>query len=262
MWSLLERDMKRVSAVASVLVFIAGASLASAQCPSCGSSGGGAPGSGVPGGIGKGEPAKKATFEVVLKYYWKNPESKPAGLKTALEKIKGVQSVFLADHAKTAIITFAGKCEQIGALETAAQNAGYPALVLNHAHVVVTLKPLKGADIPGAAAELGLVDGVHGVNPGPSGLELHADLRKLKVADLQDAAIKFKCEIIANQTFEYVMYKVVEGRVWDFLTAAEALKGVLVVRDEGDGLAGVWINKAMIKTEQIEKLDGFKLERR
>lgn len=254
--------MKLLSAVASVLVFVAGASLASAQCPSCGSSGGGAPGSGVPGGIGKGEPAKKPAFEVVLRYYWKNADSKPSGLKTALEKIKGVQSVFLPDQAKIAVIQFAGKCEQIGALETAAQNAGYQALVLNHAHVVVALKPLKGADLQGAAAELALVDGVHGVNTAPSGLELHADLQRLKLSSLQEAAAKFRCEIIANQTFEYVRYKVVDGGVWEYMTTAEALKGVLVARDEGDGIAGFWINKAMVKTEQLEKLEGYKLERK
>jgi hypothetical protein len=38
------------------------------------------------------------------------------------------------------------------------------------------------------------------------------------------------------------------------------IKGVMVVRDEGDAV-GLWINKSMVKTEQLEKLDGFKLER-
>ena len=36
--------------------------------------------------------------------------------------------------------------------------------------------------------------------------------------------------------------------------------GVMVVRDEGD-VVGLWINKAMVKPEQLEKLEGFKLER-
>ena len=253
--------MKTTSAVLSLVVLTWGSAAASAQCPSCGSSGGAA-GSGVPGGIGKGkgEPAKKATFEVVLKYFWKNSESKPAGLKTALEKIKGVQSVTLPDDSKTVVISFAGKCEQIGSLETAAQNAGFPALVLNHAHVVVALKPLKGADLNGAGAELALVEGVHGVNPAPSGLELHANLEKLTLSSLREAAAKFKCEISVSQTFEYVTYKVVEGGKWEFQTAADALKGVMVVRDEGDAV-GLWINKAMVKPEQLEKLEGFKLER-
>ncbi|HZL73134.1 MAG TPA: hypothetical protein VFC86_11770 [Planctomycetota bacterium] len=251
--------MKQVSVVASVLSFVIGASIATAQCPSCGSSGG-APGSGVPGGIGKGEPARKPAFEVVLKYFVKGVETKPAGLKAALEKIKGVQSVALPDDSRTAVISFSGKCEQIGSLETAAQNAGFPALVLNHAHVVVALRPLKGADLKGAAAELALVEGVHGVNPAPSGLELHANLEKLTWASLREAAAKGKCEITVNQTFEYVSYKVVEGGKWDFLTAADAVKGVMVVRDEGDAV-GLWINKSMVKTEQLEKLDGFKLER-
>jgi len=256
--------MKALSILLSAIVVVWGSAVASAQCPSCGSSGGaagGAPGPGVPGGIGK-EPAKKATFDVILRYYAKASEARPAALKTALEKVKGVQSVTLPEDSSTAVITFAGKCEQIGSLETAAQNAGFPALVLNHAHVIATLKPLKGADPKAAAAELTAVSGVHGINTSPSGLELHADLEKLSLAELREAAAKFKCEVIVNLTFEYVTYKVVEGSPLGFEMAAAGLKGVMVVRDEGDGHVGLWINKAMVKTEQLEKLEGFKLERK
>ena len=256
--------MSLVSTLLAAIVVFWGSAVASAQCPSCGSSGGaagGAPGPGVPGGIGK-EPAKKATFDVVLKYYAKAAEASPAALKSALEKVKGVQSVALPEDSKTAVITFAGKCEQIGALETAAQNAGFPALVLNHAHVVVALKPLKGADPKAAAAELALVDGVRGVNASPSGLELHADLEKLSMEAIREAAAKFKCEVIVNQTFEYLTYKVLEGTPLDFHLAVDGLKGVMVVRDEGDLQVGLWINKAMVKAEQLEKVEGFKLERR
>lgn len=162
---------------------------------------------------------------------------------------------------KTAVVTYSGKCSQLGALETAALNAGFQALVLNHAHVVVGLKPLKGGDPRLAAAEIGIVEGVSGVTSAAGGLELHADLEKLTLANLREAAAKFKCEVIVNQTFEYVKYKVTEGETWDFTSAADATKGVMVVRDEEEGVVGMWINKAMVKTEQLEKLEGFKLER-
>jgi len=203
----------------------------------------------------------KPTTDIVLKYYWKNVEVKPTGLKAALEKLKTVQKVDLPLDSKTAVVTYSGKCDQLGALETASLNAGFPALVLSHAHVVVTLKTQKGADPKAAAAEIALVEGVAGVTSAATGLELHADLEKLTLANLREAAAKFKCEIVVNQTFEYVKYKVVQGETWDFHAAADLLKGVMVLRDEDEGVVGMWINKSMVKTEQIEKLEGFKLER-
>ncbi|HKS17553.1 MAG TPA: hypothetical protein VJU16_09600, partial [Planctomycetota bacterium] len=125
------------------------------------------------------ETPAKPTTEIILKYYWKNVETKPSGLKAALEKLKTVKSVDLPADTKTAVVTYTGKCDKLGSLETAAQNAGFEALVLNHAHVVATLKPLKGADVKAATSELGITEGVSGLTSGPSGLELHADLEKL-----------------------------------------------------------------------------------
>lgn len=207
------------------------------------------------------ETPQKPTTEIVLKYYWKNVETKPTGLKAALEKLKTVKTVELPADSKTAIVTYTGKCDKLGALETAAQNAGFEALVLNHAHVVATLKPLKGADPKAAVAEVALTEGVTGTTNGPSGLELHADLEKLTLENLQAAAAKFKCEIIVNQTFEYVKYKVVEGNSYEFQAAADLVKGVMTVRDEGEDIVGMWVNKSMIKAEQLEKIAGFKIER-
>jgi len=207
------------------------------------------------------ETPQKPTTEIILKYYWKNVETKPTGLKAALEKLKTVKTVELPADSKTAIVTYTGKCDKLGALETAAQNAGFEALVLNHAHVVATLKPLKGADPKAAVAEVALTEGVTGTTNGPSGLELHADLEKLTLENLQAAAAKFKCEIIVNQTFEYVKYKVVEGNSYEFQAAADLVKGVMTVRDEGEDIVGMWVNKSMIKAEQLEKIAGFKIER-
>ncbi len=204
---------------------------------------------------------EKPASEIVLKYYWKNIEIQPSDLKTALSKLKTVKSVDLPAGTKTAVVAWTGKCNQLGSLETAALNAGVPALVLNHAHVVVGLRPLKGGDPKAAASEIGVIEGVQGVTSNAGGVELHADLEKLTVASLREAASKYKCEIIVNQTFEYVKYKVVEGESGAFLQAADALKGVMVVRDEDEGVVGMWINKAMVKTDQIEKLAGFKVER-
>ena len=208
-----------------------------------------------------GEQPKKPTTDIVLKYYWKSVEIKPTGLKAALEKLKTVQKVDLPAESQTAVVTYSGKCDKLGALETAAQNAGFDALVLSHAHVVVTLKPLKRADVKGAITEIGLVEGVAGVTNSAAGLELHADLEKLTFDSLKEAAEKFNCEIVVNQTFEYVRYKVVEGHPLEFSIAANALKGVMIVREEEEGV-GMWINKAMVKTDQIEKLPGFKVERK
>jgi len=204
---------------------------------------------------------KKTTTDIVLKYYWKNVEIKPSGLKEALEKLKTDTAVDLPANTKTVVVTYSGKCDKLGSLETTAQNAGVDALVLSHAHVVASLKPLKGADLKGAAAEVALVEGVAGVTAGATSLELHADLEKLTLANLTAAAAKYNCEIIVSQTFEYVKYKVVEGATSDFIAAADLVKGVLIAREEDEGVAGMWISKAHIKTGQIEKLPGFKVER-
>ena len=161
------------------------------------------------------------------------------------------------------MVTYSGKCEKLGSLEVAATNAGFEALVLNHAHVIATLKPLRGADIKGAADEIALTEGVSGLTTGPSGLELHADLEKLTMENLQAAAAKFKCEVIVNQTFEYVKYKVVEGDAYEFMMQADNTKGVMVARSgDEDNVIGFWINKSVMKAEQLEKLAGFKIERR
>jgi hypothetical protein len=115
--------------------------------------------------------------------------------------------------------------------------------------------------VKGAIAEIGLIEGVAGVTMAATGLELHADLEKLTMDALKEAAGKFNCEIVVNQTFEYVRYKLLEGHAYDFINAADSLKGVMIVREEEEGV-GMWINKAMVKPEQIEKLAGFKVERK
>jgi len=158
-------------------------------------------------------------------------------------------------------VSFTGKCDQLGALETAALNMGVPALVLNHAHVVLTLKPLKGADLKGAREELSAVEGVTGITSTAAGLELHSDLEKLTLENLKAAAARKNCDVVVNQTFEYVKYKVVEGEFGTFRMAADATKGVMTVREEGDNTLGMWINKSMVKTEQLEKIKDVKVER-
>jgi hypothetical protein len=160
------------------------------------------------------------------------------------------------------VVSYNGKCDKLGSLETAAQNAGFEALVLNHAHVVATLKPLKSADVKGAAAEIKLVDGVQGVTSGPSGLELHADLEKLTMENLRTAVAKYNCEIIVNQTFEYVRYAVTQGEAWEYVNAADLVKGVMIAREDEAGVVGMWINKAQVKLDKLEKMEGFKVERK
>lgn len=172
-----------------------------------------------------------------------------------------MKSVDLPADTKTAVIQYTGKCDKLGALETAAQNAGFEALVLNHAHVIAALKPLKGCDPKAAATEIALVDGVKGLTVGASAIELHADLEKLTMENLKTAAAKFNCDIIVSQTFEYVKYKMVEGETNDFVSAADLVKGVMIVREEEPGVVGMWISKSQVKSEQLEKLEGFKVER-
>jgi hypothetical protein len=127
---------------------------------------------------------------------------------------------------------------------------------------VATLKPLKNADPKGAAAEIAATEGVAGLTSGPSGLELHADLEKLTMENLKAAAAKFNCEILVNQTFEWVKFAVVEGETWEFINAADLVKGVMIAREEESGVVGMWINKAQVKIDQLQKIQGFKVERK
>jgi hypothetical protein len=128
--------------------------------------------------------------------------------------------------------------------------------------VVATLKPLKGADVKSATDEIALVEGVAGLTSSATGLELHTDLEKLSMDNLKAAASKHNCEIIVNQTFEWVKYKLVEGDSWEYINAVDLIKGVMIVRDDGEGGVGMWINKSMVKVEQLEKIQGFKVERK
>lgn len=159
------------------------------------------------------------------------------------------------------VVTFTGKCDQLKELETTAQNCGVPALILNHVHVQVVLKPLKGADLKSAREELGIVEGVVGMTMTAAGVELHADLSKLTLENLRGAAAKFKCDVVVDQTFEFVRYRVVEGDFEEYRSTLESLKGVMTLSEEGDNILGFWINKALVKPEHVEKVKEIKVER-
>jgi hypothetical protein len=133
--------------------------------------------------------------------------------------------------------------------------------VVNHAHVLVNFKPLKGGDLKAARDEVSLLAAVTGVTSSAGGLELHADLEKLTMEDIKAAAGKFNCEVTVNQTFEYVRYKVVDGDFEVFQRAIPSIKGVMIVREEGDNSLGLWIHKTFVKNEQIEKIQGVKVEK-
>ena len=126
---------------------------------------------------------------------------------------------------------------------------------------MASLKPLKGADLKGAAAALAIVPGVAGLTAGTTSLELHADLEKLTMESLKEAAAKFNCDIIVSQTFEYVKYKLVEGAVADYIAAADLIKGVMTVGEADENVVGMWVNKSQLKLDQLEKIQGYKVER-
>ncbi len=236
--------MKPLAIPAIVLCCLAASQAAAAQCP----------------GAGKGGPPAEPV-KIVLKYYWKIVDVKPAALKTALEKLPTVVKAEFAPQFNTMLVTFKGRCDQVSCLETAALAAGVPALVVNHAHVMVGLKTQPGADVKGAAEAIGKAPGVLFAKLTGAGLELHADLEKLTMASLREAAAAFKCDVLVNQTFEYVRYKVAEGPVNGFSAAADETKGVMFVRPEGEGVIGMWISKTMVKAEQIERIPGYRIER-
>jgi len=205
--------------------------------------------------------SEKTPVDVTMKYYWKNPEIQPSGLKAALEKLKAVKNVDLPEKTKTAVVSYLGKCEKLGTLEVAAQNAGFEALVISHAHVLVAIKPLANADVLGAQNAIAKVDGVQWVTTGASALQLHADLEKLTMENLKAAAAKHNCDVVANQTYEYVRLKVVEGDIYEYIAKVDVTKGVMTTREEDSGIVGMWINKAYIRVDRLQKLEGFKIER-
>lgn len=236
--------MKPLAILAHVTACLWASQAAGAQCP----------------GPGKGGPAGEPVI-IVLKYYWKAVDVKPAALKTALEKLPTVVKTEFGAPYNTLLVTFKGRCDQISCLETAALAAGVPALVVNHAYVMVGLKTQPGADVKGAAEAIGRAPGVAFAKLTGAGLEMHADLAALNVENLRAAAAAFKCDILVNQTFEYVRYKVAEGPVNGFSAAAGDTKGVMIVRAEGEGVIGLWISRTMVKAGQIERIPGYRIER-
>jgi len=239
--------MKNATFLAAVAAIVGFALPANAQCMS---------------GMGLGDPGAEPV-KIVMKYSWKVADMKPAALKSALEKLPTVAKASFDEKAPNRInVQFKGRCDQIGALETAAASSGVPAYVVNHAHVSIVLKTQPGADLKGAIDALGKVQGaLFAKASGTSGLEIHADLNLLSMEEIRGAVAPFKCEAIVNQTFEFVRYRVVEGEAKAFEAAVNALKGVMVVHPEMNSGFGMWINKAAVKPEQIEKLEGFKLKR-
>ena len=204
---------------------------------------------------------KNVTAEVVLKHYWKSGEKRAFGLKEALEKLKPVKSVDLPRDSRKAVVTYTGRCDQYVSLESVALSAGFPALVLSHVHVPVVVKPQKGGDSRGAMAALGQAEGVTEATPGESTVLLHADLEKLTMEGLKSVAEKYGCDIVVNQTYEFVRLKVVEGDSSAYVAAADMIKGVMTCQDEGEGVVGMWIHKGHVKVERLQKIEGFKVER-
>jgi hypothetical protein len=238
--------MKNMTYLAVAAAAVLAAIPASAQCPASGAATG-----------DNAEP-----IQLVLKYTWKNAETKPTALRTAIEKLHTVVRTAFDENARNQLLVkFNGKCDQVSQLESAASAAGVPAYVINHAHVSIAFKTQPGANLRAAIDAVGKVTGALYVKASGSGVEVHADLNLLSMYDLTAAVAPFKCEPVVEKTFEYLRFQVVEGSRPKFETVAQDVKGVMVVRLEKDDVVGMWVNKAAVKAEQIEKLEGFKLKR-
>lgn len=238
--------MKNASFLAVVATVVACALPASAQCPAS---------------MATSDPGAEP-ISLVLKYSWKLAETKPTALKTALEKLPTVVRTAFDDKAKNQILVkFKGKCDQVAALESAAAAAGVPAYVINHAHVAISLKGKPGGDLKAVVEAIGKMNGALYTKPSATGVDLHADLNKLDIVEIHNTVALHKFEAVVTQTYEYVRYRVVEGSIPAFQAAAENVKGVMVIREEADSVVGMWLNKAAVKAEQIEKIEGFTLKR-
>jgi len=238
--------MKNASGLAVLAIVVACSLPASAQCPA---------------GMATGDPGAEP-ISLVLKYSWKLAETKPTALKTALEKLPTVVRTAFDDKNKNQILVkFKGKCDQVAALESAAAAAGVPAYVINHAHVSIALKGKAGGDLKGVVEALGKMNGALYTKPSATGVDLHADLSKLDMVEIQKTVELHKFEAVVTQTYEYVRFRVVEGALPAFQAAAENVKGVMVIREESDSVVGMWLNKSAVKAEQIEKLEGFTLKK-
>src|SRR5687768_833821 len=124
--------MKNAPVLAVLAAVVAFSLPASAQCPAS---------------MATSDPGAEP-ISLVLKYSWKLAEVKPTALKTALEKLPTVVRTAFDEKAKNQILVkFKGRCDQVAGLESAAQAAGVPAYVINHAHVAIVLKSKPGADI-------------------------------------------------------------------------------------------------------------------
>lgn len=239
--------MKTILSPAVALLAVVCAVPALAQCPA---------------GMAASDPGAEPV-QIVMKYAWKLSEVKPNALKTALEKLPTVvKTSFDEKNPNQILIKYKGRCDQLSQLEAAAKEAGVPGYVISHAHVTIVLKTQAGADVKGALEALGKVSGaMYAKVSGTAGLELHADLNVLSLDEIQGAVAPFKCSALVNQSYEYVRFRVLEGKPEGFQAAAGALKGVAVTRNEGESVVGMWINKAATKAEAIEKLDGYRVRR-
>lgn len=201
-----------------------------------------------------------------MRYYFGSTEMKvaPAGLKTALEKLKTVEKVEINENEHTITVAYTKECDKVAELEAVAINSGIPALILNHCHVLIGLSPIKGqtADFNKARAELAAVEGVSGIDIAGGFLELHCDLQKLSKESVDEAAKRAGYTTTVNQSYELVTYKVTEGDYNDYLKEISAKRGVMLVTELGDNTVSAWVKKGMINIKKdLEAVNGIKVEK-
>jgi hypothetical protein len=216
--------MKHASIFAVAVAAIAFAVPASAQCMS---------------GMGLSDPGAEPV-KIVMKYIWKVSEMKPTALKNALEKPPGRQDVLRREVPEPDHRPVQGPvrpdrgARDRGRFGRRSRVRHQPRACLGRLENPAG-RGSEGRDRcagQGAGRDVreALGHGRPGNPRGPGALSME---------EIRGAVAPFKCDAVVNQTFEFVRYRVVEGDPGAFETAANALKGVMVIHPEASGFFGI-----------------------
>ncbi len=203
----------------------------------------------MPGGR-PGDSDPKREPEVVVMRYFFNAEIEPTTLKGALTKVKGVEKVELKAADRTVHVTWSGKCDDLAALEAAAEKAAVPAYLLSHAHVVFGAKAKKDPKPEQLYRELIAISGVRHAHVLPGALDLHTDLERLAILEVRGAGTNAGFEVLIK-THVWMEADVTEGEAEKVAKELSLVKGVLVVKTLGERVM-FWALKA-VTDDQVKK---------
>jgi hypothetical protein len=177
-------------------------------------------------------------FVVTLRCTQGNAESYDR-LAAVLEGLPGVETVNLDKTSHVARVTYRGALDGLRLLDRAESLDGARARVVSHAHLILTVKALDGADPRKLEARLTNTAGVKKVTLAGGSAELFADLDTLSYPAMREAiaGAGYEGKITSHQ---WLTLTLARGDAAALTRELLATAGILSVRPAPDGALNAW----------------------